>query len=308
MFKYHEGTIKYLHPTRRNSYMTIFASQSHGHHFGMRYVIGIVFLILYAFTALADDTKLRELSRADEALLWAAVGRVNVGEGSFCTGTLIEVNIVLTAAHCFFDGRTGERIADSEVRFVAGWNDGSAQSIRGAKKVVLDADYVYSTFVTDEMISNDVALIELDQPILASVIAPINIGSHPNVDAGVKIVSYGSGRQEVPSIQDACQVFKFARSVLTLSCDITFGSSGSPVIQIVNDQPQVVSVISAMRVTPGQKLAYSMALDQPLRALKQEVSVGLSERKTTTSDDAPLSEQLGRSGKKRESGLPQIGQ
>ena len=264
-------------------------------------------LFLSALAAAADDTQLRELQRSDEALSWSAVGRVNIGDTGFCTGTLIEVNIVLTAAHCFYDSRTGERVPDSSVRFVAGWNDGSAQSIRGARKVVIDADYVHATFVTDKMIANDVALIELDQPILNSTIAPIGVGRRPSVDADVKIVSYGSGREEVPSIQDVCQVFEFDNSVLTLSCDITFGSSGSPVIQIINDQPQVVSVISAMRVTGERKLAFSMALDQPLRVLRQEVSIGVPQRKTTSSDRVTVSEQLGRSGERRSSSLPQIG-
>lgn len=267
-----------------------------------------MFLLISVMGASAEDTRLRELDRSDEARNWSAVGRVNIGATGFCTGTLIEVNIVLTAAHCFFDSMTGERVPDSQIRFVAGWNGGSAQSVRGARKVVIDPDYVYSTFVSDKMISNDIALIELDQPILASTITPLEIGSLPRVGRDVKIVSYGSGRAEVPSIQDVCQVFAYSDAVLTLSCDVTFGSSGSPVIRLVDDQPQVVSVISAMRVGRGQKLAFAMALNTPLDVLKQQVTIGVPSRKTTANvDRAPLSEQLGRTSERRTSSLPQIG-
>ena len=56
---------------------------------------------------------------------WAAVGRVNRETGGFCTGTLVAANLVLTAAHCLYDSRTGKRVAPRTLHFVGGYRRGN---------------------------------------------------------------------------------------------------------------------------------------------------------------------------------------
>ena len=51
---------------------------------------------------------------------WSAVGRVNVKNQGFCTGTLVGQRTVITAAHCLLVARTNSWVKPDDVHFVAG--------------------------------------------------------------------------------------------------------------------------------------------------------------------------------------------
>ncbi len=265
-----------------------------------------VITLLLTTGALAQDSALRTLSRADEARGWTAVGRVNVGRDGFCTGTLIKSNIVLTAAHCFFNAANGRRVPDAQVRFVAGWSGGSAESIRGARKVAIHPDYKYPGPITTGRISRDIALIELDQPILDTAVRPFDTASLPVRQSAVTIVSYARGRTEIPSIQDVCHVLGATRNVLTLTCDVTYGASGSPVFDTSSGSPKVVSVVSAIGNLGGRQVAFSMQISDALDGLFSQLTVGTATRKSVPGgQQQSIADQLGRGRPK--TGLPQIG-
>lgn len=230
----------------------------------------LLLLVLWLTTDKADakdTTPLIGLSSADAAKAWEAVGRVNLIGTGFCTGALIAPNLVLTAAHCMFDKRTGARIETSNVEFMAGWREGRAAAHRRAKRVVIHQDYKYNNSKRLDRVAADIALIELEHPIRNTRIVPFAWAKRPRIGQEVKVVSYSKDRAEAPSLQETCHVLGRDPSVLVLSCQVTFGASGSPIFVVENGVPRIASVVSAKAEWQHRDVALGASLGRPLEML-----------------------------------------
>ncbi|WP_225030233.1 trypsin-like serine peptidase [Xinfangfangia pollutisoli] len=202
---------------------------------------------------------------------WESVGKLILGKRGFCTGALIAPDRVLTAAHCLYDKETGARTPDSLITFQAGWRDGRAEAYRGIRRSAIDPDYVYTGADEMERVAHDVAVLELDQPILLPQLAPFGTDMRPGTGDAVSVVSYAQGREETPSIEQGCAVLAARASAMILSCDIDFGSSGAPVFTVQDGVARVVSVISAKAEYDGRKVALAVPLDHPLAVALAEL-------------------------------------
>lgn len=217
---------------------------------------------------------LNSLQTGDDARGWEAVGRLDIAGKGFCTGALIAPDLVLTAAHCLYDRASGERIDPARIEFQAGLRNGRAEAYRDVRRAVTPEGYVYDGQSSSQTTRQDVALLELSQPIRLSQIEPFQTVQNLQRGMEVGVISYAHDRADAPSLQEVCAVLGQADGVLVLSCDVDFGSSGAPIFVIEGGVARIVSVVSAKAELDGQRVALGTSLDEPLAELRGRLAAG----------------------------------
>jgi protease YdgD len=242
---------------------------------GRRLGSGILALaITLAGAALGQDNSgLDALSRRDEIFGWEAVGRIDIENGGFCTGALIATDLVLTAGHCVYSP-DGASIDAGRMTFRAGLSGDRAIAEVRVARTVTHPDFRPTDPIDIDFVRHDVALLQLETPILAATAAPFTVES-PGDDADVSVVSYAEGREDILSWQRVCKVLGKAQGLIAVDCDVTFGASGAPVLDRSFGRARIVSVISGgYRDDKDATVAYGMDLPKIVAELKAMLRKG----------------------------------
>lgn len=155
---------------------------------------------------------------------------------SYCSSTLIDDDVVATAAHCMFDEDTGEDLCPRRA-FVAGLHLGAdgtppwpgVEDVYGCRQVLVHVPGI------------DIALVQLERPVTGdhepAPVSPVEVAL---ADA-VGVIGFPDG---IPmKVTEGCSVLSLTESLIGNNCDIFRGNSGSGLFRA--DTLELVGVIAS---------------------------------------------------------------
>ena len=188
---------------------------------------------------------------------WSAVGQISGiapnGNGYICTGSLVAPDVVLTNAHCVMDSDTGEMARN--VKFKPNLINGRVtdlNDIANVHSVLLGTDFADGRNPHPD----DWAFVALDRPLGQKygtlALAPLptaTLAQAPFLDNLVMVGYSGdfpaSNPGQSASAHIGCSIVDAWQDVVLHACDTYGGSSGGPILGLVNDEVRIVALNSA---------------------------------------------------------------
>ena len=194
---------------------------------------------------------------------WSTIGRVqgttSDAKNYHCTGVLIAENLVLTNAHCVIDPDTGK--LSQQILFLPNVINRQVQDVKDIASVV---EVIYGTDFKNgrQLNPNDWAVMKINKP-LGSKYGYLGTKSLPTS----KLISnkknyffvgysrdfptakyqqyFSAGSGWTASFQKGCSIVKEEKNFLLHDCDTAAGSSGAPIIAMIDNKPYIIALNEA---------------------------------------------------------------
>jgi len=191
---------------------------------------------------------------------WSAIGRVQgttaEGDRYHCTGTLIDSSLVLTNAHCVIDPKTAK--LSTRIQFIPNVIDKNYQDVGEVEQVYYGTDFKQSSDISP----NDWAILKLNKPLgrkyghlgwksipTATLIrnkqAFFFVGYSGDFPTGQYQQYFSAGPGWTASYEKGCSIVSEESGFLLHDCATAGGSSGGPIIGVINGDPYIVALNNA---------------------------------------------------------------
>jgi protease YdgD len=233
-----------------------------------------VVLALLALIAGALDVAAGGLDRRlrvdPDTVPWRAIGKLQAVSENFretCTGSLVGPALVLSAAHCLFNPRTGRFFPSGSVHFLIGYAGG--RYIGHAVGTAVEIGAGYDPGRSKETRGSDWALVRLNRELGAGDRVLETLRQPPPVGASVVLGGYQRDSPLVIVADTDCRILGSAvdangRTLVRHSCVGLPGLSGAPVLTEMGGTWRVAGV--AVAEEPGTAGGLAV-LPDPARVL-----------------------------------------
>jgi V8-like Glu-specific endopeptidase len=188
---------------------------------------------------------------------WSTIGRIigtTADGGNYaCTGTLIDANLVLTNAHCVINPETGK--LSTTIQFIPNVIDKNYRDVAEVKQVFYGTDFSESS----DLSSHDWAILELNQPLgrkygylgwksLPSATLIRNrkafyfVGYSKDFPNENYRKYFSAGPGWTASYEAGCSILGEDSGFLLHDCATGGGSSGGPIVAVINGDPYIVAL------------------------------------------------------------------